>query len=99
MNYRRASTVGVEVSFLAVAEEDFQLLDDLKLTTRKPASGPIWFWMIDQLGRVNQVDGLISVAPEDRRLSVGQRVESLLVNILPDHKAVYKVPMRFMNKL
>lgn len=69
----------------------FQLLDDLKLTTKKLGSGPIWSWMSDQLGWAAQVDNLVEVAPEDCRLSVGQRVKALLVNILTDRKALYKV--------
>ncbi|MCL6626284.1 MAG: DUF4277 domain-containing protein [Alicyclobacillus shizuokensis] len=67
------------------------MFDDFDMTTKRLGSGPIWSWMIDQLDWVNMVDSLVKVAPEDCRLSVGQRVKALLVNILTDRKALYKV--------
>ena len=67
------------------------MLDDLQFTTKKLGSGPIWSWMIDRLDWVTKIDELVEVAPEDCRLSVGQRVKALLVNILTDRKALYKV--------
>ncbi|QSO52802.1 IS1634 family transposase [Alicyclobacillus curvatus] len=67
------------------------MLDDLKFTAKKLGSGPIWSWMIDRLGWVSKVDELVEVAPEDCRVSVGERTKALLVNILTDRKALYKV--------
>ena len=47
--------------------------------------------MIDRLGWVSKVDELVEVAPEDCRVSVGERTKALLVNILTDRKALYKL--------
>jgi transposase len=70
---------------------DFQLPDDIHLVTLRLGSGPVWSWLIDQLGWVPIINHQVRVNPDDCRLSHGLRAKALLINMLTDRKALYKV--------
>ncbi|MCL6443514.1 MAG: IS1634 family transposase [Alicyclobacillus sp.] len=67
------------------------MLDELNLVPVRLGSGPIWSWLIDRLGWVDLINRHVSVSPDDCRLSHGLRAKALLVNILTDRRALYKV--------
>ncbi|MCL6600472.1 MAG: IS1634 family transposase [Alicyclobacillus macrosporangiidus] len=52
---------------------------------------PVFAELIRRLKWVERIDEMVSVKPEDCRVSVGMRVKALLLNILTDRKALYRV--------
>jgi hypothetical protein len=70
---------------------DFQLPDDIHLVSLRLGSGPVWSWLIDQLGWVPIINRHVRVNPDHCRLSHGLRAKALLINMLTDRKALYKV--------
>lgn len=66
---------------------DFQLIDDVRNFVMGPA--PLFANLLEWLGWRKQIDD--QVGHEDCKVSVGTRVDALLINILTDRSALYKV--------
>lgn len=67
--------------------EDSQLIDELRTFLMGPA--PIFAHLLDWLQWKQRIDR--HVGRDDYKVSVGTRVEALLINIATDRKALYKV--------
>lgn len=67
--------------------EDFQLIDELRSFVM--GSFPIFAHLLDWLGWRQMIDR--HVGRDNYKISVGTRVDALLINIATDRKALYKV--------